>query len=109
MFLHEYDVCGPEVEEGRQRPKGLPDVGVVRARLWDGGAQLGVAEGPDHAEEAAQAPDHQGEADAAGLADHALGGHEDAWKNVEMKSRKSLKWETKKSLLEKQCLVFFRR
>ncbi len=76
--LHKDDIGRPQVEEGWEWSIRLANVGVVAARPEDGGAELCVAERPDHGQQAAHAPDDQGEANGTGLLQHALRGDKDA-------------------------------
>ena len=72
------DALDPQPDEGEERPEGEVDVGVVRAGLLDHAAELGVAVGADHGEDAAGHPDHQAHVDAARALEHAGGRDEDA-------------------------------
>ena len=72
------DALDPQSDEGEERPEGEVDVGVVRAGLLDHAAELGVAVGADHGEDAAGHPDHQAHVDAARALEHAGGRDEDA-------------------------------
>ena len=56
---------GPQTDEAYEGPKGVQDVGVVPAGFLDHAAELGVAVGSNHWEEAADEPHGQGHVDGS--------------------------------------------
>ena len=58
-----YQTLGPQPHEPHEGAKGVHDVGVVGARLLDHAAQLGIAVGAHHGEDAGEDPDDEGHVD----------------------------------------------
>lgn len=79
MYLHEYEHCVPQIEKGRQRAVRLVNVRIIAARQRYRGAQLRVAQRPDHRQQAAQHPHHQRCAHRVHLLDDALRRNENAF------------------------------
>lgn len=60
-----------------QATEDVLDVGVIASRLWNGDAQLGIAERTNGSDDTSNDPHNQSQAHRAGVLQNPLGTHED--------------------------------
>ena len=75
--LNDQQRC-PQANKRKEAAKRLQDVRIGRSWFGDGGAQLGVAEGPHDRKQASDHPDDQGQPVGGAVDQHALWGDEDS-------------------------------